>query len=55
LETARVAAMKSKDFSQVDQMKAMLTGAGVEVRMSKAGVDLLPSAGFDATKLEPSP
>ena len=55
LETARVAAMQSKDFSQVDQMKAMLTGAGVEVRMSKAGVDLLPSAGFDATKLEPSP
>ena len=51
----RIAAMKSKDFSQVDQMKAMLTGAGVEVRMSKAGVDLLPSAGFDATKLEPSP
>jgi cysteinyl-tRNA synthetase len=55
LETARVAAMQSKDFSQVDQMKVMLTGAGVEVRMSKAGVDLLPSAGFDATKLEPSP
>jgi cysteinyl-tRNA synthetase len=26
--------------------------AGVEVRMSKAGVELLPGAGFDATKLE---
>ena len=51
LQTARVAAMQSKDFSQVDQMKAMLTTAGVEVRMSKAGVDLLPSAGFDAAKL----
>ena len=55
LKTARVAAMQSKDFSHVDWMKAMLTAAGVEVRMSKAGVDLLPNAGFDAKKLEPPP
>ena len=55
LETARVAAMQSKDFSHVDWIKAMLTAAGVEVRMSKAGVDLLPTAGFDAKKLEPPP
>ena len=55
LETARVAAMQSKDFSHLDWMKAMLTAAGVEVRMSKAGVDLLPNAGFDAKKLEPPP
>mgnify|MGYP001253570896 CR=1 FL=1 len=55
LETARVAAMQSKDFSHVDWIKAMLTAAGVEVRMSKAGVDLLPNAGFDAKKLEPPP
>ena len=55
LETARAAAMQSKDFSHVDWIKAMLTAAGVEVRMSKAGVDLLPTAGFDAKKLEPPP
>ena len=55
LETARAAAMQSKDFLHVDWMKAMLTAAGVEVRMSKAGVDLLPNAGFDAKKLEPPP
>ena len=55
LETARVAAMQSKDFSHVDWIKAMLTAAGVEVRMSKAGVDLLPNAGFDVKKLEPPP
>ena len=55
LETARAAAMQSKDFSHVDWIKAMLTAAGVEVQMSKAGVDLLPSAGFDAKKLEPPP
>ena len=55
LETAWVAAMQSKDFSHVDWIKAMLTAAGVEVRMSKAGVDLLPNAGFDAKKLEPPP
>ena len=55
LQSARVAAMQSKDFSHVDWIKAMLTAAGVEVRMSKAGVDLLPNAGFDAKKLEPPP
>ena len=44
--------MSSKDFSAVDAMKAALTAAGVEVRMSKAGVELLPGPGFDAAKLE---
>jgi phosphatidylserine synthase len=29
-----------------------LTEAGVEVRMSKAGVELAPRPGFDAAKLE---
>ena len=55
LETARVAAMQSKDFSHVDWTKAMLMAAGVEIRMTKTGVDLLPNAGFDAKKLEPPP
>ena len=55
IEVARAAAMQSKDFSEVDRIKSILMAAGVEVRMSKAGVDLLPSAGFDAAKLEPPP
>ena len=52
LAAVRGAAMESKDFSEVDRMKAALVEAGVEVRMSKAGVELLPGAGFDASKLE---
>jgi len=52
LAAVRAAAMESKDFSEVDRMKAALVEAGVEVRMSKAGVELLPGAGFDAAKLE---
>ena len=52
LAAAREAAMASKDFSQVDRMKAALVAAGVEVRMSKAGVELIPTPGFDASKLE---
>ncbi|WP_276720145.1 cysteine--tRNA ligase [Pseudooceanicola nitratireducens] len=52
LAAAREAAMASKDFSQVDRLKSALIAAGVEVRMSKAGVELLPGAGFDPAKLE---
>ena len=52
LSGLRAFAMASKDFSAVDAMKAALTAAGVEVRMSKAGVELLPGPEFDAAKLE---
>ncbi|WP_372884329.1 cysteine--tRNA ligase [Shimia sp.] len=52
LATARTKAMQTKDFSEVDRLKSALIAAGVEVRMSKAGVELLPGAGFDAAKLE---
>ncbi|TMV14445.1 cysteine--tRNA ligase [Arenibacterium halophilum] len=52
LSALRARAVESKDFSQVDAFKAALMAAGVEVRMSKAGVELSPAAGFDATKLE---
>ena len=52
LAAAREAAMASKDFSEVDRLKSALIAAGVEVRMSKAGVELLPGAGFDPAKLE---
>ncbi|NHB77272.1 cysteine--tRNA ligase [Rhodobacter calidifons] len=48
----RSAAMATKDFSAVDAFKAALIAAGVEVRMSKAGVELVPGPGFDPAKLE---
>ncbi|MCJ7873647.1 cysteine--tRNA ligase [Phaeobacter sp. J2-8] len=48
----RAKAMENKDFSGVDAMKQALIAAGVEVRMSKAGVELVPGPGFDAAKLE---
>ncbi|WP_126976539.1 cysteine--tRNA ligase [Frigidibacter oleivorans] len=48
----RAEATSSKNFSAVDALKAALTAAGVEVRMSKAGVELLPGPGFDPSKLE---
>jgi cysteinyl-tRNA synthetase len=52
LADLRAQAMESKDFSGVDAMKQALVAAGVEVRMSKAGVELVPGTGFDATKLD---
>lgn len=48
----RELAMQTKDFSGVDAMKQALIAAGVEVRMSKAGVELVPGPDFDAEKLE---
>jgi cysteinyl-tRNA synthetase len=42
----------TKDFSAVDALKSALIAAGVEVRMSKAGVELVPGPGFDPSKLE---
>jgi cysteinyl-tRNA synthetase len=53
LTRLRQVAMETKDFAPVDAMKAALVAAGVEVRMSKAGVELLPGVGFDAAKLPP--
>ena len=52
LTEARSRAMQSKDFGPVDRLKAALIDAGVEVRMSKEGVELLPGVGFDPAKLE---
>ncbi|WP_306152588.1 cysteine--tRNA ligase [Roseovarius sp. MMSF_3281] len=49
---ARQTAIDTKDFSEVDRLKSALVEAGVEVRMSKEGVELVPGAGFDPAKLE---
>ena len=51
-EKLRMEAVISKDFSNVDALKSALTAAGVEVRMSKAGVELFPGPTFDPTKLK---
>lgn len=48
----RELAMQTKDFGELDAMKSALLAAGVEVRMSKTGVDLAPGPDFDPTKLE---
>ncbi|KGM48833.1 cysteine--tRNA ligase [Pseudooceanicola atlanticus] len=52
LISARAEAMETKDFSRVDTLKQALVAAGVEVRMSKAGVELIPGPDFDPAKLE---
>ncbi|MBV7378492.1 cysteine--tRNA ligase [Maritimibacter dapengensis] len=52
LADLRKDAMATKDFAALDAMKARLQAAGVEVRMSKEGVELLPGKGFDSSKLE---
>lgn len=48
----RAEAMQTKDFAAVDALKSALMAAGVEVRMSKDGVELSEGAGFDPAKLE---
>jgi cysteinyl-tRNA synthetase len=48
----RDAAKASKDFAPVDALKAALTEAGVEVRMTREGVELEAGPKFDASKLE---
>lgn len=52
LRDLRIEAMQSKNFAAVDDLKAELIAAGIEVRMSKAGVDLMPADGFDPVKLK---
>ena len=52
LSTERMAAAVSKDFSEVDRLKKVFISAGLEVRMSKEGVELVPGPDFDPAKLE---
>ena len=52
LFAAREKAMETKDFSEVDRLKDAYQQAGLEVRISKTGVSLIPSAGFDIAQLE---
>jgi len=48
----RTEAMRTKDFAEIDRLKSALVEAGVEVRMSKEGVELVPGPDFDLAKLE---
>ncbi|MFN7599653.1 MAG: hypothetical protein ACK5PT_23530, partial [Cereibacter sp.] len=52
LSELRAQALRTKDFSSVDALKSALVSAGVEVRMGKQGVSLVPGVGFDPSKLE---
>ena len=52
LFAVRQTAMETKDFAPVDALKSALTDAGVEVQMSKEGVELIPTANFAPLKLE---
>jgi cysteinyl-tRNA synthetase len=52
LAALRQEAAASKDFTPVDALKSALIAAGVEVRMSKTGVELVPGPGFDPAKLD---
>ena len=52
LFAAREKAMETKDFSEVDRLKDAYQKAGLEVRISKTGVSLIPSAGFDIAQLD---
>ncbi len=52
LSQLRARAMETKDFGALDAMKAALVAAGVDVRMTKTSVELVPGASFDPAKLE---
>jgi cysteinyl-tRNA synthetase len=52
LHALRNDAMQSKNFSAVDALRFALLAAGVDVQMTKAGVKLVPGAGFDLNRLE---
>jgi cysteinyl-tRNA synthetase len=52
LTDLRIEAKETKDFSEVDRVKGALINAGVEVRMSKNDVELVPGPNFNPAKLE---
>ncbi len=52
LGEVRATAMETKDFGELDALKKALIAAGVEVRMTKTSIELVPGTGFDAAKLE---
>ncbi|WP_298857118.1 cysteine--tRNA ligase [uncultured Sulfitobacter sp.] len=53
LNELRGEAMQTKDFSAVDSFRKMLLDAGVEVKITKAGAEAIPTSDYDHSKLEP--
>ena len=51
LKNERDKAMQTKDFSEVDRLKAGLVEAGVEIQMSRLDIKLKLTPTFDASKL----
>ncbi len=45
-------ALDTKDFGEVDRLKDSLIAAGLDVRISKTGVGLIPGAGFRLDQLK---
>jgi cysteinyl-tRNA synthetase len=45
-------AREDKDWERADIIKAGLKAAGIEVRISKEGVELVPGPDFDPAKLK---
>jgi cysteinyl-tRNA synthetase len=52
LFATRQNAMETKDFSEVDRLKSAYQAAGLEVRISKTCVELVPATGFDIAALD---
>jgi cysteinyl-tRNA synthetase len=51
LRSARNTAMLTKNFTEVDRLKSKAKHAGLEVRMTKDTVELIPTATFDPDRL----
>lgn len=45
-------AKQTKNFSEVDELKSALIASGIEVQISKNGIELIPSGNIDLSKLE---
>jgi len=52
LDRLRRIALVTKDFTELDALKALVASAGVEIRMHKSDVELVPTSDFDLSKLE---
>ena len=51
ISAARISAAQTKNFSDIDRYKSLLREAGVEVRMSRKEIELVPVDGFNSAKL----
>lgn len=52
ISISRDKAMKTKEFSELDNLKKSFIAAGLDVQMSKDGIKLIKSPNFNSSKLE---